>query len=239
MRPVEMRPGTTMLAVTPSAAISRASDFDHPTNASRSAFEIARFGIGAITPDEVLVMMRPHLRCRIAGNTRSATAIMESTISSKCRRHSPGSWSIAGVGGGPPVMLTTISTEPISRSMRSMLASITDKSPSRHGSAISFVPAVPMAGSTAARAVSSASASAILAPSSARDNAMARPSPPAPARTSAVLPSIPRFTSCSDDLDGNRPGPARSRARRFQSVLSPKASDAFFVMASACEMYSA
>ncbi len=55
-RDVAMRPGTTMLAVIPSLATSRASVFDQPTSDSRSAFEIARLGMGDITPEDVLVM---------------------------------------------------------------------------------------------------------------------------------------------------------------------------------------
>ena len=51
--------------------------FDHPTSERRNAFEIPRFGIGAITPDDVLVITRPHFRERIPGSTASVTAITD------------------------------------------------------------------------------------------------------------------------------------------------------------------
>ena len=76
-----MRPGTTMLAVMPSLPTSRASVFDQPTSDRRNAFEIARFGMGAITPDDVLVMrIRPQPRDFMPGRTRSVMAITERTI---------------------------------------------------------------------------------------------------------------------------------------------------------------
>jgi hypothetical protein len=45
----------------PCLATSRARLLDHPTKESRSAFEIARFGIGATIPEDVEVTILPHL----------------------------------------------------------------------------------------------------------------------------------------------------------------------------------
>ena len=59
IRRVAIRPGRMMLTVTTSAATSRASVVDQPTRESRSAFEMPRFGIGATTPELVLVKIRP------------------------------------------------------------------------------------------------------------------------------------------------------------------------------------
>jgi hypothetical protein len=80
-----------MLAVIPSRATSLASVFDHPTSESRSALEMPRFGIGATIPEEVLVTIRPHLRLRICGSTRSVIVMTDSTISWKLFSHSEGS----------------------------------------------------------------------------------------------------------------------------------------------------
>src|SRR5437899_12798679 len=79
-RDVAMRPGTTMLAVMPSLPTSRASVFDQPTSDRRSAFEIARFGMGDMTPDDVLVRMRPQPRDFMPGRTQSVMAMIERTI---------------------------------------------------------------------------------------------------------------------------------------------------------------
>ena len=74
------RPGTTTFTVMPSRATSRATVFDQPTREDRRALEMPRFGMGAITPDDVLVMTRPHFFARMAGMIRSVTAITDSTI---------------------------------------------------------------------------------------------------------------------------------------------------------------
>src|SRR6478735_11294869 len=110
MRSVAIRPGKTTLAVMPSLATSRARVFDHPTNDSRNAFEIARLGIGETTPEDVPVMILPHRRAFIPGRTRSAIEITESTIIWKLRSHKSGLCPAAGVGGGPPVLAIKIST---------------------------------------------------------------------------------------------------------------------------------
>ncbi len=79
IRSVAMRPGRMMFAVIPCWPTSRASVFDQPTSERRRAFEMPRFGIGETTPDDVLVMMRPHLRSRMPGRTRSVSAITDRT----------------------------------------------------------------------------------------------------------------------------------------------------------------
>src|SRR5262245_44316390 len=104
MRSVAMRPGSTMLLVTLSLPTSFASVLDQPTSDSRSAFERPRFGIGATTPDDVLVIIRPYLRLFMPGSTRSVIATTDRTMLSKCLRQSAGSCPLAGVGGGPPVL---------------------------------------------------------------------------------------------------------------------------------------
>jgi hypothetical protein len=56
-----------------------AGHFDQPTSESRRALESARFGMGAITPEEALVMIRPQWRSLIPGSTRSVMAMTERT----------------------------------------------------------------------------------------------------------------------------------------------------------------
>src|SRR4029079_8244479 len=55
-----MRPGTMVLTVTPDPATSAASVLAKPTSAPRRLFEITRLGIGATTPDDPMIRMRPH-----------------------------------------------------------------------------------------------------------------------------------------------------------------------------------
>src|SRR4030081_2214606 len=84
IRSVAMRLGRMMFALIPSRAISRASVLDQPTSERRRAVERPRFGIGATTPEEVLVIILPHARAFMFGNTRSVMAITDSTIAGKC-----------------------------------------------------------------------------------------------------------------------------------------------------------
>src|ERR1700693_1560262 len=80
VRAVDTRPGSTRLTVMPSGATSRAKVFDHPAKAERSAFEMHRFGIGATTPEDALVMIRPQRFARKPGSTRSVMWIIDRTI---------------------------------------------------------------------------------------------------------------------------------------------------------------
>src|SRR5260370_873452 len=79
IRSVAMRPGRMIFAVIPSRATSRASVLDQPTSERRSELERPRFGIGATTPEEVLVIILPHARAFILGSTRSVIAITDGT----------------------------------------------------------------------------------------------------------------------------------------------------------------
>src|ERR1700694_2643063 len=110
IRSVAMRPGRMMFAVIPSRATARASVLDQPTSERRRALERPRFGIGATTPEEVLVIILPQARAFMLGSTRSVMAMTESTMAAKCLLQRLGSWPAAGVGGGPPVVLTSTST---------------------------------------------------------------------------------------------------------------------------------
>ena len=94
-RRVLILPGTTTLTVTPSAATSAATVFDHPTSDARNVFEMPRLGIGCTTPEEVLVTMRPHPRRRMPGSNALLTRITLTTIDSKYLRSASASISPA------------------------------------------------------------------------------------------------------------------------------------------------
>ena len=81
---------------------SRARVLLHATRLDLSALDRPRFGMGATTPLEVFVMMRPHLRSRIPGSTASVIAMTETTMLVKNRVQSSGRCPDAGVGGGRP-----------------------------------------------------------------------------------------------------------------------------------------
>src|SRR4030095_10562996 len=92
-----------MFAVIPSGATSRASVFDHPNSVRRNAFERPRLGIGVTTPEDVLVITRPHFFFFMSGRTPSVIAITDRTIDWKCLFHTSAACPDARVGGGPAV----------------------------------------------------------------------------------------------------------------------------------------
>src|ERR1700742_4468335 len=102
MRSVAMRPGRMTLAVMPCGATSRARGLDQPTSDRRSVLEMARLGIGAMTPEDVLVMIRPQPRSRMPGRTRSVSAITDSTMAWNWADQVWGETPAAGLGGGAP-----------------------------------------------------------------------------------------------------------------------------------------
>ncbi len=63
-------------------------------------------------------MIRPHRAARMAGRTRSVIAITEQDHGLELLRQSSGACPEIGVGGGPPVLLTSTPMAPSSASMR-------------------------------------------------------------------------------------------------------------------------
>src|ERR1700682_1402824 len=131
IRSVAIRPGKIIFAVIPSRATSRASVLDQPTSERRRALERPRFAIGATTPEEVLVIILPQARAFMLGSTRSVMAMTESTMAAKCLLQRLGSWPAAGVGGGPPVILTSTSTGARRASLALTVLSTTGRSEKR------------------------------------------------------------------------------------------------------------
>ena len=96
-------------------ATSLASVFCQPTSAGRMALEMARFGIGSITPDEITEMIRPHPRSIMPGSARSARRTRPTNMPSNEARHCSDETPMAEPGGGPPELSTSTSTPPTSR----------------------------------------------------------------------------------------------------------------------------
>ena len=76
-------------------------------------FDTASVGIGWITPDDPMASTRPQPALRIAGSRRSVVSATRSTIWLNCAVSFERSASTILPGGGPPVLATRISAEPI------------------------------------------------------------------------------------------------------------------------------
>ncbi len=135
----------------PCAATSAASVFDQPRSEERSAFEVARLAIGVTIPEEALVTIRPQPRSRMPGSASSVSAIGPSTIASNWRASSSGSRSAAVPGGGPPLLLTRISTAPTAAAARSKAAPRPGRSARSSSTATALPPAAPIASTVRSR----------------------------------------------------------------------------------------
>src|SRR5262245_22397190 len=107
-----MRPGTTQLTVMPQPATSFARLFDQPATDARTAFDCPRFGIGCSTPEETTVTTRPQPLARIGGSRRPVSSKMPIAIAWYQVRQESAWASRIEPGGGPPVLLISISTPP-------------------------------------------------------------------------------------------------------------------------------
>ena len=215
MRGVAMRPGRMMLQVMPSRPTSRARVLDQPTSDRRNAFDRPRLGIGATTPDEVEVMIRPHLRSRMPGSTLSVSAMTDSTIVWKLCCHNAASWPETVLGLGPPVLFTRMSMGPSSASIRSTFGPICARSPRSQVRGSALPPSCRRTRAVSSTAALSISPSATRTPSADSARAIARPSPPPAPRTSAVLPRIPRSIIVSVPVVGSCRGAFRTAPCRL------------------------
>ena len=148
--------------------------------------------MGASAPDDVDVRIRPHRRSRMPGRTRSVSMITDRIICSKLVRQVAASCPATVVGGGPPVLLTRMSTGPSVCSTSATTASSRSSSPRSHTSGNAFTPAAFTRAAVAANASADRPAAATFAPSAARRAAIALPSPPLAPSTRAVRPEMPR-----------------------------------------------
>src|SRR5229473_115659 len=96
----------------PSAAYSLASVRARPVTAARIEFESSRPSTGCLTADEVIVIRRPHLFFCIRGKVSLAKKMVLIRSWSTAARHSSGLVSLKELDGGPPELVTQISTPP-------------------------------------------------------------------------------------------------------------------------------
>ena len=125
-----MRPGATQLTVMPAPATSAARVLAQPTTAARRAFEMPRLSIGWMTPEETTVMIRPKPRARIPGRAWRASRTALRNIASNCAVQVASAVSATGPGGGPPVLMTRMST-PARGSARPAIAAASLRSQAR------------------------------------------------------------------------------------------------------------
>src|SRR5271155_5591081 len=104
-----MRPGATQLTVMPEAATSAARVLLQATMLERRALETPRFGMGWITPEDTMLMIRPEPRSRMPGAIAAVIVKMEATMAWNDAAHCPASTAVTGLGAGPPVLLMRMS----------------------------------------------------------------------------------------------------------------------------------
>jgi hypothetical protein len=149
-------------------------------------------GIGCSTPDETTVMTRPQPLSRIGGSSWRVSSKMPMAMAWYELRQAAASTCRIDPVGGPPVLLTRMSTPPASSSR--CASPFTDASSAR--STISArARGVLMAAATSASRSRLRAARTTSAPSAASAVAMARPSPRLAPSTRARLPAMPRSIS--------------------------------------------
>ena len=188
-RSVAWIPGSRLLMTTPCSATCRAVPATNPVSPVRAAFESPSCGIGAFTDCDVMLTTRPQPRSIIPGRTACIMAIGASMLASSALMKSSRDQSDQTPGGGPPALLTRMSTAPAASSTAARPASVV-MSPA------TAVTETPCASRIAAAVASSASAPRALitrsTPSPASASAQPRPSPFEAAQTIARFPRIPR-----------------------------------------------
>jgi hypothetical protein len=198
-RSVWMRPGRITLTVTPSAATSDDSVLLQATSEERNALEMPRFAIGCTTPDEAMVMIRPHRRARIPGRKCPVTRSTEPTMASNSRRHSSIDTADIGFAGGPPTLLIRISRPPNFCSTAALRAEMLSGCVRSAVTASAFPPSAAIARTAFARRAWSRPDRMTEAPSRASARAAASPRPRLDARTSARFPAMLRSTRPASD----------------------------------------
>src|SRR6185312_8794396 len=112
MRSVSVYPGMTLFTVTPQVATSFASVRANPVTAARTLFERIRLSTGCLTAIDVMLMMRPHSRSFIPGSTARVMLTALSNVRRHASVHADGGCASNGPAGGPPALLTRMSTRP-------------------------------------------------------------------------------------------------------------------------------
>src|SRR5579884_1802418 len=188
-RSVLMRPGARLLMRMPWGANSKDRVFVSATTPERNTLLRTRLGMGTLTPEVMMVMMRPHL----CGSMRGTAPRMRRTALMRfwwkaCSHCASVSWR-ADPWGGPPALATRMSSRPKwdcaaprSRSTSSARATSATTGITRRPVLAAISSAAPRIASSRRLPMTTS------APASANPDAMARPNPALAPDTTATRP---------------------------------------------------
>ena len=188
-RSVAKTPGRMLLMVTLAWATSRATPARKAVRPARAAEETSSPVSGVSTLAEVMLTMRPKPRAIMPSTTAcvssSGVAMFCATPSSSASRVT----SRKGLGGGPPLLLTRMSTSGDAASSACWPALVETSATT----AITVAPVLArIALAVSSRVLASRPLMTTVQPASASAWAQPRPSPLLEAQTMAVRPAIPR-----------------------------------------------
>ncbi len=192
-RCVRVKPGMTLFTVMPWVATSLASVRAKPVTAARTALLRISPSTGCLAAIDVTLTMRPQPRACMPGRTPRTRAMTLCKVVRSAWSHAASSCCWNGPAGGPPALVTRMSTPPCAR----IAASSTAATPAAVAtSATTAVTGTPCAARIACAVASSASPPRAQrtsdVPSAASASADARPNPLLEAATSATRPRMPR-----------------------------------------------
>ena len=125
------------------------------------------------------------------GSTPALIAITEATIARNCASSCAASKWLAGVGGGPPVLLNRMSIGPASASIAARWPGTASRSPRSQTRVVAVAPIASSRASVACSGPALRPAATMRTPSRASASQTAEPRPPPAPRTSAVRPEMP------------------------------------------------
>jgi hypothetical protein len=149
--------------------------------------------MGAFTAPEVMLTMRPKPRAAIASTVARMSAMGASMLASSAAIHCSRSQSRKSPGGGPPALLTRMSTCGQAASAAARPASVAMSPATVRTSTAGF--STRSAAAVASRSASPRAVMTTLTPSSASASAQPRPKPLLAAQTSAQRPFNPKSMS--------------------------------------------
>ena len=174
--------------VTPDPATCREVPATYPVRPVRAELDRPRTAIGALTDCEVMFTTLPQPFCIIAGNSAFIRAIGVSILASSALMKSSRSQSVHMPGGGPPALVTRISTSPAAASTLARPSSLV-MSAAMASTSTPYLSLISLAA-----ACNGPSVRAFITrctPSAAKASAHPRPNPFDDAHTSARFPAIP------------------------------------------------
>ena len=186
---VSKGPGSKPLIVTPSLTVSLAIPAQNPVKPILAPFDSPRIEMGDFTAAEVMLIIRPNFLEIISSTVNLINSIAVSMFASTAFIQSSLVQSLNWPGGGPPALLTRMSTGPevfnaISLPSLVVISQATPSTLTLYFDRISFA-VLTMSFSVLAHIVK-------LTPASANASAQPLPRPLLAAQTSAFLPCIPK-----------------------------------------------